>query len=164
VRELLDLYAQPFSPDWPAPNLLTFAILMIGCWIYALVRGGSPERIGSSIFVAGSLISLTTQVPFRTLEVGFLAIDILWLTAFLTLALKADRFWPLWIAAFQFITVAGHVVKIVDPDITGRTYHFMIVIWSYPMILLMIIGTWRHQRRLAHFGSDRSWSRRAMAV
>ena len=34
----------------------------------------------------------------------------------------------------------------------------MLVFWSYPMLLLIVLGTFRHQQRLARFGADRSWS------
>lgn len=163
MRDLLDLYTNTFAPGWPPPNVITYGCLVIGCWAYALACGGAPERIGSTILVAGTLVAWATPpMRFQTLELDLLAVDILLFISFLTLALKADRFWPLWLAAFQVITLAGHVVRVVDADILGRTYAFMIVVWSYPMSLLVIIGTWRHQKRLARFGVDRAWSTTAL--
>ena len=83
-------------------------------------------------------------------------VDLLCVAAFLALALRADRFWPLWVAALQVVATTAHAVRFVDHDIVGRTYAFMLAIWSYPMILLLIAGTWRHQRRIARFSVDKS--------
>jgi hypothetical protein len=160
VRELYDLYTQRFSPEWSAPNVYVYTALAFGCWAYALARGGGPEKAGATVIAVSILLAwVTPPLTLRTIEFELVAVDILWMIAFLALALKADRFWPLWIAAFQVITLAGHVVRLIEPDIAGRTYVFMVVVWSYPMILLIIVGTWRHQQRLARFGFDRSWSR-----
>jgi hypothetical protein len=72
------------------------------------------------------------------------------------LALRAERFWTLWIAALQIIGTAGHAVKFVDPEIIQRVYAFILAVWAYPVLLLLVIGTRRHQKRLSRFGSDES--------
>jgi cytochrome c-type biogenesis protein CcmH/NrfF len=56
------------------------------------------------------------------------------------------------------IGTAGHTVKLVDPVVIPRAYAFVLALWSYPMLLLLVAGTWNHQRRLARFGVDKSWS------
>lgn len=172
MRSLLDFYtaAQPSSP---AMNVIVYQILLLACWAYALRRGGTPEKIGATILVIGSYLSYAafrahaafplTQSPgrdisFQSVEFGVLTIDVLCSIAFLALALRADRFWPMWVAALQVLGTASHAVKYIDPEILGRTYAFMLAVWSYPMILLMVIGTWRHRRRLTRFNADRSWS------
>jgi hypothetical protein len=161
MRSLLDFYTMA-RPGSPPLNVVVYQVLLLACWAYALVRGGTPERIGVTILVAGSYLTMAAasvfHTRFRSVEVGILIVDLLCVAAFLALALRADRFWPLWVAALQIIGTAGHAVKSVDPDIVGRTYAFMLAIWAYPMILLMIAGTWRHRQRLAHRGVDKSWS------
>ncbi|MFL6845355.1 MAG: hypothetical protein ACJ8ER_10800 [Allosphingosinicella sp.] len=37
-------------------------------------------------------------------------------------------------------------------------YAFVLAFWTYPMLLMIVLGTWNHQRRLAKFGVDKSWS------
>ena len=161
MRSLLDLYTSA-QPGWPAPNVIVYQALLLACWAYALVRGGAPEKIGSTILVAASY--LTAAVPsgptgnFQSFEFGTLIVDLLCSAAFVALALRADRFWTFWVAALQILATAGHAVRLVEPDMISRTYAFMLVVWSYPMIFLMIIGTWRHRQRLARFGVDQSWS------
>ena len=143
----------------PVPFYYTLLLL---CWIYALLKGGAPERIGATIIGAGSILSLAAvSAPassFGSVEIGVFLVDIACLVAFVVLALRAERYWPLWVAALQVIGIAGHAVKLVDPEVIRRAYAFALVFWSYPMLLLLALGTWRHQQRLTRFGADPSWS------
>jgi hypothetical protein len=34
----------------------------------------------------------------------------------------------------------------------------MLAFWIYPQLLVLVLGTWRHQRRAKTIGADRSWS------
>ena len=139
-----------------------YYVLLDLCWIYALLRGGVPERLGAAIVAIGSAITVAAMSSragrFGSVEVGAFIVDVLCLIAFLALALRANRYWPLWIVALQIIGTAAHAVKLADPALIGRAYAFALAFWSYPMLLLIALGTWRHQRRLAEFGVDRSWS------
>lgn len=95
---------------------------------------------------------------YGSVEVGVLVVDVVALLAFLVLALRAERLWPLCVTALQVIGAAGHAVKLVDPQIIPSAYAFALRFWGYPMMLLLVFGTWNHQRRLAKFGVDKSWS------
>jgi hypothetical protein len=138
-----------------------YALLAL-CWIYALRWGGSPERIGATALVVGSVLTLVAAVSSTTeygsVEIGVFLVDVATLVAFLALALRAERYWTLWIAALQLIGTAGHAVKLMDPNVIPRAYAFVTVFWSYPMLLLIMLGTYRHQQRLKMFGVDKSWS------
>jgi hypothetical protein len=144
------------------PTYLIFDPLFLACFAYAMWNGGAPERIGAAIFCAGVLLTLLefpgVAAGFRTVETGIFVVDIVTLVAFLILALRAERFWPLWMAAFQALGTAGHLVKILDPVQMRWGYAFLIAIWSYPMLLVLALGTWRHRQRLARLGVDKSWS------
>jgi hypothetical protein len=161
MRDLLELYTISRA-GWPPINMIFYHALLVACWAYALRRGGAPEKIGATILAIGSFLTVAViserTVRHRSVEVDVLVVDILCLAAFLVLALRADRFWPLWVAALQMIGTAGHAVKFVDPEIVRRAYALMLVIWAYPMIMLLVAGTWRHQLRLARLGTDKSWS------
>lgn len=140
---------------------LYYSLLLL-CWAYALLRGGAPERIGTTVLLIGSLLTLATvssqATSYASVETGVFLVDVATLLAFLALALRAERYWPLWITALQLIGTAGHVVKFVDPDLMPKAYALAAIVWSYPMLALLALGTFRHQRRLARFGVDRSWS------
>lgn len=160
MRSFLIFYTTA-QPGWPPLNMVVFPTLLIGCCSYALWRGGQPEKIVAIVLTSGCF--LTTGAAshsggFQSVESGILAVDLICLVGLVAIALRADRFWPLWMAAFQLIGTAGHAVRLVDATIVPTTYAFMLAIWAYPMIVLLIAGTWRHRKRLARFGFDRSWS------
>ena len=161
MKTFLDIYTQTRIAGM-ATNVLVYLILLMSCWAYALWRGGTPERIGATILAVGSFLTAAAigsgRGSFQGVEVGVVLIDILCSLAFVALALRADRFWPLWLAALQVGGTAGHAVKFIDPNIIPRAYAFMLAAWAYPMLVLLFAGTWRHRRRLARFGVDKSWS------
>lgn len=161
MKTFLDLYTMTRIGGM-ATNVLVYLTLLALCWAYSLGRGGAPEKIGATILVVGSLLTAAAiddgRGSFQGVEVGVVLIDILCSLAFVALALRADRFWPLWIAALQVGGTAGHAVKFIDPHIVPRAYAFMLAAWAYPMLVLLFAGTWRHRRRLARFGVDKSWS------
>lgn len=144
------------------PNYVFFDALFLACCIYALWQGGAPERIGATIYLMGVLF---TQVAasgaasrFSSVEVGIFVVDVAMLLALLGLAVCAERFWPIWVTALHAISTAAHAVKLVDPDVIRWAYAFALAFWSYPMLFLLALGTWNHQKRLARNGVDKSWS------
>jgi hypothetical protein len=136
--------------------------LLALCCAYAFFKGGAPERVGSTILAVASILTLVTvwgrSHGYASFQLGIFLVDLACLVAFLALALRAERYWPLWIAAVQLIATAAHGMKLADPAIIGRAYAFAMAFWSYPMLLLIALGTWRHQQRLARNGADPSWS------
>jgi len=44
------------------------------------------------------------------------------------------------------------------PELLPQAYFVIAAIWAYPMLIVLTIGTYRHQQRLRRFGVDRSWS------
>jgi hypothetical protein len=141
--------------------ILYFSLLAL-CWLYAWLKGGPPERIGATILAAGSILSLAARSSaagrFGSVELGIFLVDVATLIGFLALALWAKRFWPLWLTALQTVGIAGHAVKLVDTATIPLAYAFILALWSYPMLLVIALGTWQHRRRLARFGTDPSWS------
>jgi hypothetical protein len=139
-----------------------YLALLIACCTYAGLRGAAPERIGAAILATGSVLTYavpsSNAIDYTSVEVGIFLVDVATALAFITLALLANRYWPLWVAALQIIGTAGHAVKLADPETIRRAYAFALIFWSYPMLLLIALGTWRHQQRLARSGADRSWS------
>ena len=163
MRSLLDLYTVA-RPGWPPPNVITYYTLLIWCCLYVVFRGGAPERLGTALLALGSILTswfISNGIGrFQSVEVGVLFVDLVCLAAFILLSLRAERFWPLWVAAFQALGTSAHIVKYYDPDVFYRTYAFFLAFWSYPMIALLFIGTWRHRGRVRRLGFDVSWSPR----
>lgn len=144
------------------PLPVYFALLTL-CSLYAWIRGGWPERIGAVIMLMGSLLTLAVVSPlgerYRSVEVGVLAVDLVGTTCFILLALRANRFWPIWAAAFLGLHVIGHLGRwYAGPDIGRSAYAIVMVLWSYICLAIIALGTFNHRRRLARTGADPDWS------
>jgi len=70
------------------------------------------------------------------------------LAAFVFVALRSPRFWPLWVAGLQLTSSTAHLMKAIDEDLLPIAYGAAIALWSYPILIILAIGTWRGQRRV----------------
>src|SRR3546814_2450521 len=66
----------------------------------------------------------------------------------ITVALKADRGWPFLLAGLHLTTLGAHAVRMIEPSMIQVTYAVMLSMWSYPMVIALTIGTWRHRNRI----------------
>jgi len=143
-----------------------FSALLLFASLFALVRGGAPERIVGVALLLAFGVSIGMQQPlasrFVSVEWGIFAADLVLLIVLLAVALHADRFWTLWLAAFHTLGTGGHLVRGLDHGIEPIAYAILLASWSYPMVLLLVIGTARHSRR-RKLGHARDWSGRASA-
>ena len=136
------------------------ALLILTCG-YALWRGGAPERVVAIALLAATAASAVVRVDvdqrFVEMETGLLIVDGLLLIVLVMVASRADRGWPLLVAGLHLVTVGAHVTKLVEPGMIPVTYALLIALWSYPMLIALGIGTWRHHCRIRRHGADRDW-------
>ena len=132
-----------------APNL--FRVLLVLVALYALLRGKRDERQVGLIFVIGVIATELVLPParerFASVETRLMLVDLAVFAGFLWVALRSERFWPLWMAGLQLTAILGHVLKAVDVELFARAYAAALVFWAYPMLLVLAVGTWRNQRR-----------------
>lgn len=132
---------------------ILFKLLLIAVTAYALLRGGRDERNVALICVTGFLLTALVISPvgerFRSLEAGVLAVDLLVFAGFLAVALRSQRFWPLWVAGLQLTTTIGHLLKGIDSSLIPQAYGAALYFWGYAILLILAVGTWRsyHRRR-----------------
>lgn len=134
---------------------------LTGATTYGLIYGGQPERL-----VAVTLLGMLFLDPLlhrlfmaaRSFDPTHLVLDTLALTAFVIVALNANRLWTLWLSALQLITLMSHAMRLLDVNIHPAVYLAMQVVWSYPALILLVIGTSNHRHRLKTVLDDRSWS------
>ena len=140
-----------------------FTALMLLCCAYAFIGGGAPERIGAAIFLIGSVLTYvaleTSPIHYRGVEIGVFIIDFASFLAFVLLALRANRYWPLWVSALVGLGLVGHLAMLLHPRVIPWAYAVVLSIWSYPILLLIAAGTYAHRRRLIGNGADPSWTR-----
>lgn len=145
---------------WSGPIPMNSILLVIAFWLLlvvscgaALVWGRKYERIAALVFIAATVASILTESPaegrYNGIEMSDLIVDSGVLVAVVTIALMSDRFWPLWAAGLQLVDSMSHVLKAVDADLIPKVYGAAERFWSYPILLILLIGAWRqHQRRL----------------
>jgi hypothetical protein len=120
-------------------------ITLTAAAFYVFWRGQRDERLGMMILVLGSMASVFAYSPrevrWNDVELPLLAVDIVVLAAFFWLAIKSDRFWPLWVTAFQLLTVIAHLARILDTRFIAWVYAAAAADGGYLMILVMVLGT-----------------------
>ena len=141
---------------------LAYNLLLGASCLYALLRGGGPERVCATAFLIATLLTVLVVRPegirFASTDLGILTVDVALLILLVGVAIAANRLWPMVMAAMQLVEVAGHIAR-ASPIVMPYAYATILAIWSYPMLLLLIVATYRHRRRIAKAGSDPSWRR-----
>lgn len=131
---------------------LFFIPLLAAVCFYAWLRGGSDERIVAATCLGGTVATLLAISPlhqrYSGVEEGLMLVDLAVLAGFVVVALRSDRFWPLWVAGLQLTTSIGHLLKGIDQELLPRAYGAALQFWSYPILLILVIGTYRRHRRL----------------
>jgi hypothetical protein len=138
------------------PRYLFWTILLLTCG-YALWKGRSDERLVAAVCLLASLATKLVISPltqrYQGVESGLMVIDLAVLAAFLFVALRSNRFWPLWVAGLQLTMSTSHFLKAIELDLLPRAYAAAAIFWSYPILLILAIGTWRsHQRQIQETG------------
>jgi hypothetical protein len=132
------------------PKQIFWAIVVLIC-AYAWLRGRSEERIAATICLLATVATHFLISPlherYTGVETGLLLIDLGVLAGFVAIALVSSRFWPLWAAGFQLTVSMSHLMKAVDLDLLPKAYAAAAVFWSYPILLVIVVGTWRANRR-----------------
>ena len=124
-------------------------IYMVATVGFALWRGGWPERGTAVLAVVASVATavLENQRDWIGQQWGDLIVDCLFLAFLLWLALRTDRYWPLWAAAFQLLGVVTYVARMADLRIGAHAWFLAGEIWSYLILTSLAVGTWRYWRR-----------------
>jgi hypothetical protein len=136
-----------------------YAILFLVS-VYAFLRGRSDERIAVATCILATFATNIVYSPrgsYVGVELGVLLVDLGALAAFTFLALRSDRFWPLWVAGLQLTTVIAHALKGVQLDLMPQAYAAAARFWVYPIFVIIVVGTFRSARR-------RATSRRTLAT
>ena len=130
---------------------LFFILILVAVTAFAFWKGGADERYVAATCVLGTIATRLAISPlherYASVEMGVILVDCLVLAAFVLVALRSIRFWPLWVAGLQLTTVMGHILKGVDAELLPMAYGAALKLWSYPIILILAVGTWRYHRR-----------------
>jgi hypothetical protein len=132
------------------PHWIIFWLLLVASCGYAFWRGRKYERIAALVFAIATILSFVGHSPhlrYVEMEVSDLFVDTAVLVAVIAIALASDRFWPLWVAGLQLVDSMSHLMKAVDADLLPAVYGAAERFWSYPILMILLIGAWRQDQR-----------------
>ncbi len=110
--------------------------------------GGKPEKEAATLYAVAAIMSVFARMAhYGQVEIGLLVIDTLLFLGFGCIALRADRWWPLWLTSIQGLSVLSHLGKLVEPSLWRLGYQLMEQASSYPATIILLIATLRANRR-----------------
>lgn len=132
-------------------NRSIYWLIVISVTLYTFGQGKWHERLAAMICLFGSILTNMvsrsgTTIYYTSVESGVFAVDMLALAGFVALALRSKRFWPLWVAGFQLTSVSSHLIKAFHSSLVPQVYAAAERFWIYPILLVIIVATWRSRR------------------
>jgi hypothetical protein len=134
-------------------------VLLIALAVYAWARGGTSERVGATIVIVAWVVSwlagdANPATAWIRPQYGVFVVDVLALGAFIALALRSDRFWPLTTAGAQLLAVAVHIGYILDPRKIMPAYISLTSTIGYLILVQTFCGIWLEVHRLRGVGRN----------
>ncbi|KQM89191.1 hypothetical protein ASE70_16610 [Sphingomonas sp. Leaf22] len=144
-------------------NAWLYLTLLLTVSVWTLRRGGAPERIATSaiLFAVAATIAVASNRIFGSREIGIFVVDMVLTLVICTLAMLAERFWPVWLSAILIVGVMLQLAIWYAPHYYRDVYLILHAMSAYPTLLLILAGTLRHRHRLRRDGHDPAWSRTA---
>ncbi|MFN4113629.1 MAG: hypothetical protein ACK4GD_06785 [Sphingomonadaceae bacterium] len=147
-------------------QMALFVVLAIWAWR----AGGGPEKACAWLFVGMFAadrvyhLLVTPAIELETVDAWHFALDIGVFAIILPIALRANRLYPLGLAACQLIAVNAHVARDSFTQITPIAYNIMYVAPSYLQLLILGFGILAHVQRIQHYGPYRDWRQSPKAI
>jgi len=123
--------------------ILLFWLFATVCCGYALIFGKRDGRLAASMIVAAVLLSWwaqNVQQEWKVINLPVMLDDLgLWI-GMLALMVRSRRYWPIWMAAAQSLTVASHLATLIAPAFAQKSYAALTTVWAIPCLLSMVGG------------------------
>ena len=140
-----------------------FLIWFVICCALAVTKGGAAERTAALLqmtaLALSRLLGWLSPNNYSAALIQIWAIDIALGLALIILAIRANRFWPLWLVALQMQSVIVHLLKVIELQLVPIGYFAVVNLTAWPMITLTAIASLRHRHRLRQYGIDPSFRR-----
>lgn len=143
---------------------LILNLVLVGLLGAAALRwGAGPERICAAALFAMTYGDplyhlMVSQGPtYGTVDLGHLTQDVAVAAVYVGVALQANRVYPIWLAAFQLVSLLSHLGREVTDFFPKLAYGLMNYGPYYTTILILGLGIAAHARRSRRLGRYRSW-------
>ncbi|MEM8825327.1 MAG: hypothetical protein AAGD40_00165 [Pseudomonadota bacterium] len=134
---------------------IAYWIFLAACWIIAARTGYRPAL---ATVTAWSVASIITTVIYETGDETFsgvngyvVVVDVFAFLFLLFMMMRVDRNWTIYAAALQLNALIIHFAMYVDEAIVPGAYAWGSALWSWIILLVVVIGTiefTRSQQRL----------------
>lgn len=124
------------------PLNVIFISLMIAACAPALIWGGWEGRTTClMLFIAAfaTFFGATTLKPWVSLPDISFVIDMILLLGLLQVAIRTDRYWPLWICALHMLSVMTYAAWQFAPG-SGKLFKAISGVWSIPELIILCVG------------------------
>lgn len=128
---------------------MLYGLIMWAVTLYAFRKGGWEERLAAISSVISSYLSVLVADPngsFLHVEGPMAIVDTCSLALLMLIALRSNKFWPLWIAAIQGVSVLGHLAPLI-PNMQRATSYNAVALWSYPAWIILAFAVRNHNRQ-----------------
>lgn len=129
----------------------SLAALLISTGV-ALWRGGWPERLAAAAMILAwiaSALLYKTRLWFGPQTAVFL-VDLALLAVLLFIALRSDRWWPMWACGFHGLTLILMLATLLDTRISNRAgYIAGGGVFSYLTMAALFFGALPRRRALS---------------
>lgn len=126
------------------PTLIGLTVTVFVCG-YALIRGGPDERLTGAVLLVAYLAApfLQNRVDWQAPQYGLMVSDVLLAGYFVWLALRSDRYWPIWAAGFQLLTLFAWLAFVFEPGVRALMIVFNLIGYLILGALLVGVNGWR---------------------
>lgn len=109
---------------------------------FAAIFGGRDGQRFAVLFLGSVVLTIAAQLAgsWHGTQYWLMAVDGLFFLGLAWLMLRSQRYWPIWAAASQFMSVLTHVVTLLLQTFSDRIYEGLSTVWVIPLMLFTIIG------------------------
>lgn len=121
---------------------IAFSLLMIAACVPALVYGGWEGRRTCLMLLVAALATYfgaTTLKHVITLPHATIIVDSVLLAGLAHVALRTDRYWPLWICAFHMLSILSFLAWQFAPN-SPLLFKALSGVWSIPELIVLCVG------------------------
>lgn len=139
---------------------LLFTILWVSTCTYAWLRGGWEGRIIAALLVLALLatpVAIRLAAPIASKGATLLLVDAMLLAGLVAVALRTDRYWPLWLVGLHLLSVCAEILALMEGRQLMHAYEAVQVFWTVPMQVVLAYGVLLDRRgeQRAREGADR---------
>lgn len=132
-------------------------------FLLAMWRGKGPERASGTVLAGMLLVHLVFREflnldsVYGTLDPVNFLIDTGGLAGFLWIAMRANRFYPLVLAAAQLVAFMAHIVRLLVEPISSLAYYLLAAMPFWFQIFILASGIAHHIYRTSFLGNYSDW-------